>query len=171
MHRGNQKISSVIKTGTVEDRTDWQTMRRNFRRLPDLRWAAPCRIRESSSEPGAWNAASGRLSIGGRGATVSPSPATIVAGGRSALRLSESVPRMCPGQDCLHRHKRMVVMSRRLKGGDLRIPPCAFSVALSYGEFDLRATDAIIRMSVAEALQMLRGSASPAKHERHRAAR
>jgi hypothetical protein len=52
-------------------------------------------------------------------------------------------------------------MSRHLKGGDLWILPCAFSVALSYGEFDPRAIDAIIRMSVAEMLQMLRGSACP----------
>jgi hypothetical protein len=62
----------------------------------------------------------------------------------------------------------VVVMSRRLKGGDLRILPCAFSVALSHGEFDLGATDAVIRMSVAELLQMLRGGACPAQHERRK---
>ena len=55
----------------------------------------------------------------------------------------------------------MVVMSRRLNGGDLWIPPCAFSVALSHGEFDLGATDAMIRMSVAELLQNALGQRAP----------
>ena len=75
------------------------------------------------------------------------------------------------GKDRLHGVERMLVMSRRLNGRDLRILPCAFGVALGYREFHRGATDAIIRMFMAKALQVLRVGAGPAKHERRKASR